>query len=256
MKILVLGATGMLGSAVYIVLTRSEGFVVEGTVRSLDAIGLFPAECALGLVNVADLEDLAELSQLLDRSAPDAVVNCLSACKPLSTDPMKTISMFGLLPRRLSMLCGQRGIRLVQISTDGVFSGELGRYCEADLPDANDVYGVAKLLGEPPEANAITLRTSIVGPELRGGSGLLEWFLSQDGSCIGYRRVIFSGLPTNVLAEIIRDAVLPSPQLHGIYHVAARDFEVRSAKSDRPALWQANSACCQREPGLRSLTGR
>lgn len=221
MKVLVLGATGMLGSAVYIVLSRSAGFVVQGTVRSLDAISLFPAECALGLVNVADLEDLAELGQLLDRCAPDAVVNCLSARNPLPTDPMKTLSMFAVLPRRLSMLCDQRGIRLVQISSDGVFSGERGRYCEDDLPDATDIYGVAKLLGELPEAHVLTLRTSVVGPELRRGTGLLEWFLSQDGLCTAYRRVIFSGLPTNVFAEIIRDAVLPSPQLHGIYHVAA-----------------------------------
>jgi dTDP-4-dehydrorhamnose reductase len=107
------------------------------------------------------------------------------------------------------------------MGTDGVFSGARGNYCETDLPDATDIYGVAKMLGEVTGPHAITLRFSIVGPELKSGIGLLEWFLAQRERCPAYTRVVFSGLPTNVLAEIIRDEILPRPDLCGIYHLAA-----------------------------------
>lgn len=221
MKILVLGATGMLGSAVYALLARSSGYSSQGTVRSSDSVALFAPDLQSGLVPVNNLEDIAEVERLLDRCAPDAVINCLSIQKPFPSDPMKMISMFALLPKRLSLLCRNRGIRFLQIGTDGVFSGIDGNYHEADIPDPCDVYGVAKLLGETECPQAITLRTSIIGPELRGNSGLLEWFLGQKGRCLAYTRVVFSGLPSNVLAEILRDHVLPRPELVGVYHVAA-----------------------------------
>lgn len=220
-KVLVLGATGMLGSAVFTVLSRSDGFSVQGTVRTARSRQLFPAALAAGLVDAGDLEEPAGLERALDLASPDVVVNCLSVGKPMPADPMKIVAMFGVLPQRLSLLCANRGIRLVQMGTDGVFSGARGGYAETDVPDAADAYGVAKFLGEVDAPHAITLRSSIVGPELRGRSGLLEWFLAQPGPCTAYRRVLFSGLPTNVLAEVIRDVVLPRPDLHGIYHVAA-----------------------------------
>jgi dTDP-4-dehydrorhamnose reductase len=221
MRVLVLGATGMLGSAVYTVLSRSPGFVVQGTVRSRDSHILFPRDLLPGLIDVSDLENFLHLEHVLDSFAPEVVINCLSLGKPLPADIMKTLVMFSVLPKRLSLLCGRRDIRLVQIGTDGVFSGDRGHYTEVDLPDAKDIYGIAKYLGEPAETHTVTLRTSILGPELSGCNGLLEWFLSQNVSCFAYRRVIFSGLPTSVLAEVIRDFVLPRKELHGIYHVAA-----------------------------------
>jgi dTDP-4-dehydrorhamnose reductase len=127
-----------------------------------------------------------------------------------------------VLPKRLSVLCRLSGSRLIQVSSDGVFSGNRGGYTEDDLPDANDIYGVAKLLGEISEPHAFTLRTSIIGHELQSRGGLLEWFLSQQGQCSCYTRAIFSGFPTIVLADLIRDVVIPHPGLHGIYHMATR----------------------------------
>jgi dTDP-4-dehydrorhamnose reductase len=111
--------------------------------------------------------------------------------------------------------------RLIQISSDGVFSGAKGKYTEEDFPDATDIYGTAKLLGEVRESHAITIRVSIIGHELGTSTGLLEWFLSQESQCRCFTRSIFSGLPTVVLAEIIRDIVVPRSELTGIYHVAA-----------------------------------
>jgi dTDP-4-dehydrorhamnose reductase len=122
----------------------------------------------------------------------------------------------------LSHHCRRIGARLVQISSDGVFAGHRGAYTEDDLPDADDVYGTSKFLGEIDAPHAITLRTSIIGHELQSGAGLLEWFLSQRGECRCYTRAIFSGFPTIVLADLIRDVVIPRPDLCGIYHIATR----------------------------------
>jgi dTDP-4-dehydrorhamnose reductase len=222
MRILVLGATGLLGNAVFRGLFKASGARVIGTIRNEAARQLFVPEHAAHLTVVEDIESPEHLGRLLEAVAPDTVVNCIAVGRPAPADPMRSISVYSVLPQRLSQLCRRSGTRLVQISSDGVFSGLRGGYTEDDLPDADDVYGVSKLLGEVAEPHAITLRTSIIGHELQSGSGLLEWFLSQQDRCSAYTRAIFSGFPTIVLADLIRDIVIPRPDLHGIYHVASR----------------------------------
>ncbi|MGE4239646.1 dTDP-4-dehydrorhamnose reductase family protein [Ramlibacter sp.] len=221
MKVLVLGATGLLGNAVLRVLCEAGVHEVSGTARRMDAARHFTPAVASRLVAVNDIEDLDELERLFDAVRPDAVVNCVSVGKPLPADPMRTIALLSLLPQRLAALCARRGARLVQMGSDGVFTGAKGKYVEDDCADATDVYGVAKILGEVRDAHAVTIRASILGPELGTKHSLLEWFLAQDGSCRAFTRAIFSGLPTVVLARVIRDVILPRPGLHGIYHVAA-----------------------------------
>ena len=94
-------------------------------------------------------------------------------------------------------------------------------YTEADSPDAKDLYGRSKFLGEVDYPHAVTLRTSIIGHELDGARSLIGWFLSQTGCVKGYKRAIFSGLPTVEIARVLRDHVIPYPELHGVYHVSA-----------------------------------
>jgi dTDP-4-dehydrorhamnose reductase len=108
------------------------------------------------------------------------------------------------------------------MSTDAVFSGSKGGYTEEDPADAKDLYGISKYLGELDYPHTITLRTSMIGHELRTANGLLGWFLSQQERCTCFGRAIFSGLPTVALAQIVRDTVMPRPDLFGVYHVAAR----------------------------------
>jgi dTDP-4-dehydrorhamnose reductase len=221
-KILILGATGLLGNAVFRSMSKVSDAQVEGTMRHEAARGLFAPEHSSRLTVVEDIENPEQLVRLLEAAGPDVVVNCIAAGRPAPTDPMRSISVYSVLPQRLSQLCRLFGARLVQIGSDGVFSGSRGSYSEDDVPDADDIYGISKLLGEVAEPHAITLRTSIIGHELQSGSGLLEWFLSQQGRCSAYTRAIFSGFPTIVLADLIRDVVIPRPDLHGIYHVATR----------------------------------
>jgi dTDP-4-dehydrorhamnose reductase len=221
MKVLVLGATGMLGHAVLGALVDQPGIEPAGAVRSAESAARLPARLRPAARILGDLTALDTLRAGLDATRPDVVVNCTSLAKADLQDPLKAFTVYSLLPRRLAQLCRDRAARLVQVSSDGVFSGSRGQYTERDLPDAADVYGAAKLLGEVDGPGAVTLRTSMVGHELGTRAGLLEWFLAQQGSCRCFDRAVFSGLPTVELAAIVRDVVLPQPRLQGIYHVAA-----------------------------------
>jgi len=136
-------------------------------------------------------------------------------------DPLTAIPINSLLPHRLARLSQVCSARFIHISTDCVFSGSKGMYVESDVPDALDLYGRSKLLGEVDYPNSVTLRTSIIGHELAGARSLVGWFLAQTGTIKGFNRAFFSGLPTVELARVIRDFVIPNSNIRGLYHVAA-----------------------------------
>lgn len=217
----------MLGNAVFRLLTESTETEVFASVRSERALARFPADMAPRIITNIDVENTDMLARLFDTVRPDVVVNCVGIVKQLSTakDPLAALPVNAILPHRLARLASLVGARLVHISTDCVFDGARGNYAEEDMPNAADLYGRSKLLGEVDYPNAITLRTSIIGRELDSSHGLVDWFLSQSGSVKGYRRAVFSGLPTVELARVIRDYVLPRPELRGLYHVSAEPID-------------------------------
>lgn len=223
MRILVLGASGMLGNAMMRVLSEKEDIQVYGAMRSEGAKRFFHADIAERLICGVDAGQNDSLTQTFIQVRPDVVVNCIGLVKQLAEadDPLQAIPINTLLPHRLARLCDLAGARLIHMSTDCVFSGAKGGYRESDVSDAADLYGRTKYLGEVDYPHAVTLRTSIIGHELQSAHGLIGWFLSQQGKCKGYTRAIFSGVPTVVLAQIIRDVVICHPELHGVYHVAA-----------------------------------
>jgi dTDP-4-dehydrorhamnose reductase len=222
-RVLVLGASGMLGNAVLRLLAGSKGFDGRGTVRSAASARLLPEEVRGRLELGVDVENPDSLASVLARVRPQVVINCVGVVKQLSEadDPLTAIPINSLLPHRLARLCAVADARLVHVSTDCVFAGTRGMYTEDDFPDANDLYGRSKYLGEVDYPNAVTVRTSIIGHELASAHGLVGWFLSQQGQVRGFRRAVFSGLPTVELARVIRDHVLPRPELHGVHHVSA-----------------------------------
>jgi dTDP-4-dehydrorhamnose reductase len=205
------------------VFSETPQFQVFGSARSESARRHFPEQLQRQILCGVDVENQDALTRIFGLVRPDVVINCVGLVKQLADvdDPMYTIPINSLLPHRLSALCKVAGARLVHISTDCVFSGAKGGYVETDFPDANDLYGRSKLLGEVDAPHAFTVRTSIIGHELAGNRSLINWFLSQEGTTRGYSRAIFSGLPTVVLARVIRDVIIPRPDLHGVYHVAA-----------------------------------
>ncbi len=224
-RLLILGASGMLGHMMFRWLARLGRYEIVGTLRASavpDGLMCDGSACARLLTGV-DVLLPHQLETVHRQVMPDVVVNCVGLVKQLDacTDPLQAIPINSLLPHHLATLCRETGARLIHISTDCVFSGRRGQYTEADLPDADDLYGRSKLLGEIATPGVLTLRTSVIGPELGSRRGLLEWFLGQQGAVRGFDRAVFSGLPSVELARVISDFVLPRPTLWGVYHLAA-----------------------------------
>jgi dTDP-4-dehydrorhamnose reductase len=212
----------MLGNALVRFLAASPTIEVWGTVRQTPS-AFHSSAYEKRIIAGINVEDVDSTVRALAAVRPQAVINCVGLVKQRaeSDEPLRAIPINALLPHRLAGLAAAVGARFIHISTDCVFSGAKGNYTESDNSDAQDLYGRTKYLGEVDYPHAVTLRTSIIGHELDSARGLVGWFLEQPGSVRGYRRAIFSGLPTVELARVIRDHVLTRPELQGVYHVSA-----------------------------------
>jgi dTDP-4-dehydrorhamnose reductase len=219
-RVLVVGGSGMLGHRAWLALRQR--FDTWTTLRSRNGLpAIFDDARVITDVDVTRLETI---QRVIFSVQPTVVVNCVGVVKQLASanDPVIAISTNALLPHQLAALCRSAGARFIQISTDCVFSGRKGMYTETDQPDPEDLYGQTKLLGEVTTPGALTIRTSMIGRELRTTSGLVEWLLShRHGRVEGYRRAIFSGFTTQTLAALIGDVIERHPTLTGLYHVAA-----------------------------------
>lgn len=222
-KILILGTAGMLGNTLYRYFRDITSHNIVGASRTPISSPAMHQTASAVLVSDIDVENIDSLTRLLYNHRPDIVINCVGIIKQRdnAVDPMTTLPINALLPHRLSQLCGLLGARLIHISTDCVFSGKKGMYAEDDPPDADDLYGRSKLLGEVDAPHAVTIRTSLIGHELGSNKSLLNWFLSQTGKVLGYRRAIFSGFPTFEISRIIDQYILPAPSLHGLTQISA-----------------------------------
>lgn len=223
MRVLVLGGAGMLGHKLCQGLAQDHE--VWATVRrqpgEYSQWQLCAPERLIGSVDATSYDDLL---RLWERVRPEAVINAVGIVKQLddAKQPIPSITINALLPHRLAALCAATGARFLHISTDCVFSGRAGHYTEQDMPDAEDLYGRSKLLGETEAAGALTLRTSIIGRELSGSHGLVEWFFGQRGKTVrGYRRAIYTGLTTLAFTAVINQILLHYPTLQGLYHLAS-----------------------------------
>lgn len=223
MKLLVLGAAGMLGHRICRLL--GDRFEIWGTFHDHGAnqerYSILPAECSINGVNA---QKFTTVRSAIEKVGPDAVVNCIGIVKQRdeAKQASPSIHINALFPHQLADLCVERGIRVIQISTDCVFSGLRGNYSEIDAPDPVDLYGRTKLLGELSRPGCLTLRTSIVGWQLNTFSSLLSWFARQRNKRVkGYRKAIYSGFSTSVLAQLIGDILQTRPDLNGVYQVAS-----------------------------------
>lgn len=213
----------MLGNAMFRFFTEQGKHEVWGTLRNRDYLRYFDEDLHNHIISDIDVLNQVTLINLLNRIKPDYVINCIGLVKQLAEaeDPLITLPLNALFPHQLARLCGLCNARMLQISTDCVFSGAKGNYSESDVSDAIDLYGKSKWMGEVQYPHALTIRTSIIGHELYSQHSLIDWFLSQSGTSKGYTKAIFSGFPTIVLAQIIHDYMLEHPELSGVYHVAA-----------------------------------
>lgn len=221
MRILILGGGGMLGHRMWIELSRAHEVWV--TVRgSCQEIPELPGIDRARILQQIDATNSEHLVRVFGQARPETVINCVGLVKQRATskDPSLAIEVNALLPHRLADVCSTAGSRLIHVSTDCVFSGRDGDYTEESTPDADDLYGRTKLLGEVTDSHALTLRTSIIGRELKQRLGLVEWFLAQQGQVRGYTRSVFSGVTTHQFSRVVADHVLPHPELQGLYHLS------------------------------------
>jgi dTDP-4-dehydrorhamnose reductase len=223
-KILIIGVTGMLGHTLFAALSAQKNREVSATARSREGLSRWFSPALMNRIHPnTDADNFDSVLRVMADVKPAVVVNCVGIVKqlPAAKDPLVSIALNSLFPHRLALACKAVGARMIHISTDCVFSGAKGRYTEKDPSDADDLYGKTKFLGEVAYPHCVTLRTSIIGHELKGKYGLVEWFLSQEGKVQGYTHAVYSGFPTVEIARIISDYVVPNAGLHGLFQVSS-----------------------------------
>ena len=222
MKVLIVGATGMLGYSLFCNLSDVEYLDVYGTVRSIYNKKIFFENYDEHIFEGVDAYDLETLGIIIKKIAPAVVINCIGLIKQhdISKNHVDSVTINSLLPHKLASLCDANSCKLIHFSTDCVFDGSKGLYTEDEYPDAQDLYGLSKRLGEIDYFPHLTLRTSIIGLELNSSVSLVDWFLSQEEEVKGFSNAIFSGLPTCLIAQLLIDNILPKQDLSGLYHLS------------------------------------
>ncbi|MDD5492760.1 MAG: SDR family oxidoreductase [bacterium] len=224
MRIIVLAGGGMLGHKMWQGLSAyfKDTYVTLRKTRShYDQTGLFQSN---QVIDNLDLADFKKLNHILDEVNPDVIVNCAGVTirSKEGEKVIASVNINSLLPHHLLAWCKKKGARVIHFSTVCVFNGVKGGYTEENLPDAQDLYGRTKTLGELYDEQALTLRSSFIGREIEGKAELLEWFLAQRGRQIkGYRQAIFTGVTTKVMVDLTRDLIRKFPKLSGLFHIAS-----------------------------------
>ena len=216
----------MLGHKAFEVLNLNSKYKVFGSLRNANDIKKYFSD-SKNISNIfsnVDALNPESVFNLIDKLKPEIVLNCIGVIKQLkeAKDPILSIEINSLFPHKLANYIANAKTRLIHISTDCVFSGLKGNYKEFDNSDAKDLYGRTKHLGELINYdNCITLRTSIIGPELKGKVSLLEWFLSQKNPIKGFTNAIYSGFTTLELINIIESYIIKKPSKNGLYHLSS-----------------------------------
>ena len=172
-------------------------------------------------IEINEINKVAEVVQIVQ---PNVIINAVGIIKqvPSSKDTIKTLMTNSIFPHQLAQIAAAANARLITISTDCVFRGDKGNYNENDIPDADDLYGKSKNLGEVTGENALTVRSSIIGREINSAHSLVEWFLSNRGGKVkGFEQAIYSGFPTKIFARILAEIIVDHPRLNGLYHVSS-----------------------------------
>jgi dTDP-4-dehydrorhamnose reductase len=227
MKVLVIGATGMLGYSLFSNLADYSELDVYGTVRNVNGKEKFFEGKLEKLISNVDVNEGSSLEIAIKKLNPNIVINCIGLIKQhsISKQHCDAISINALLPHKIAGICDEIGAKLIHFSTDCVFTGDKGNYLETDLPDAQDLYGKSKCLGEVGYAPHLTLRTSIIGHELSTSVSLIDWFLSQNDNTKGFSKAVFSGLPTCVIAKIIAESIIPKADVTGLYQLSVEPID-------------------------------
>lgn len=220
MKVYIIGITGMLGSCLFLNFINNNKFQVKGSLRLKSYKYFVNYKKNIDLNN--DVKNFENLKKKILSFKPDYVINCVGWVK--QKREIKKISKFlnSKFPHILNDFLKINNIRLIHFSTDCVFSGKKGNYEITDKPDPLDFYGESKLKGEVLDKNCLTIRTSIIGHEIDSKTGLLEWFLNQKRSCLGFKNAYFSGLTTYEIYKFLNKIINSKKKISGIFHLSSR----------------------------------
>ena len=223
-RVLVVGGSGMLGHRIVLELAGEATLEVHATVRH-SVPEPFRAAGVTYHEGVELSAGTAAVAQVLDKVRPDVLINAVGATKQkdLAATIDETYFLNGTLPHILAVLNPNPAARVIQVSTDCVFQGRRGGYRQDESPDATDLYGRSKAVGELAYGRHLTLRTSIVGFEIDGHLGLLSWLFRQPrGSRLpGYVHARYSGVTTGELSRTIVASIAGDAPTSGLWHVAS-----------------------------------
>ena len=222
MNILILGGSGMIGSCLLRHLNhRNEVFATFRTNPSTYP-QLERYHDQKVFFNI-DARDLTKITDIVQKTNSDVVINAIGITKQLISENEKQDLVYinSSFPHQLYDICNKFDTRLIQLSSDCVFSGEKGFYSENDIPDAHDLYGISKIDGEIEKPNALTIRKSTIGLESGPSHGLIEWFLKSKGTIRGYRNAIYSGLTTIEFSKVIDMIINDHQDLTGIWNISS-----------------------------------
>lgn len=220
MKFFICGCNGMAGHLIAIYL-QEQGHEVYGFARKKSP---YIPNCI-----VCDAGNTELLTKVIHEGNFDCVINCIGILNQFAEqNPADAIYVNSYFPHFLAKITADLNTQVIQMSTDCVFKGDRGNYTESDQPDGITMYSRTKALGELIDGKNLTLRNSIVGPDINvNGIGLLNWFMKQT-SCNGYRRTIWNGITTLELAKIME--VAAKEKIHGLYNMVPDDIKVRKYK--------------------------
>ena len=225
-KILILGATGMLGSQVCKYFYNKKKYATICVARSRKKFTLLNSTGKKKIkATFLDLQSLKKTKKMILKLQPDYLINCVGMVKQIMNKQNKKETFFlnTKLPKVLNDLAKSENFKFIHFSTDCVFSGKRGHYRENDVSDCKDYYGKTKYLGENDSINTINLRTSIIGHELNTKIGLLEWFLSSKKKVFGFKNAIFSGLTTLEIAKILDKHIINKNVIKfGTFHISSK----------------------------------
>ena len=220
-KILVIGASGLIGNAIFHECLNFK-YDVYGTIKRKNKKYFFKKNSNKIFSNIR-IENDKEIVKIIKKIKPNIVINCAAVVKKYIDlySIKKIFEINSKFPKKLEHLTSMYNFKLIHISTDCVFDGKHGNYSEDDIPNPQDIYGLSKYFGEVKSDNCLTIRTSVIGPELKKSQGLYEWFMKQNGKIKGYKKFIFSGLTSFELSKIIISN-LSNFKLGSIVHISSK----------------------------------
>ena len=224
MRVYILGITGLLGSELFLRFIKEGQHLVKGSTRKhqlkeFPILNQYKKNIDFGI----DIINLKNLKKKIKEFNPDYVINCIGYVKQKInkfTKKSEVMYVNAVFPKKIYLIVKKLNSRLIHFSSDCVFDGKIGNYCEKEKPNASDLYGFSKYLGELNDKKAITIRTSIIGHEIKEKFGLLEWFLSKK-KCYGFTNSYFSGLTSFEIYNFINNYLFKKKNINGLFNLSS-----------------------------------